>query len=77
MFFFLFYLILDALIRQYLSTSPTVEKEDFAHSTKEALKVLITHPEPLKTIFANNQPLRYKRKSDGFWELTTNQAGSS
>lgn len=58
----------DALIRQYLSTSPSVEKPDFAHGTKAAIKVIMQHPEPLKTIF-EDKPRKYKRKSDGFWEL--------
>ena len=60
--------ISDALIRQYLSTSPSVEKPDFAHGTKAAIKVIMQHPEPLKTIF-EDKPRKYKRKSDGFWEL--------
>lgn len=58
----------DALIRQYLSTSPNVEKPDFAHCTKEAIKVIMQHPEPLETFF-QNKVRKYKRKSDGFWEL--------
>ena len=74
------WLFSDAWIRQYLSTSPDVEKEDFAHTTKEALKVFLTHSNPLKTKFIGERPLRYERKPDGFWELKTSssqQPGSS
>ena len=69
--------ILDAWIRQHLSTSPDVEKEDFAHGTKEALKCILTHPNPLKSKFIGERALRYERKPDGFWELKSNGPGSS
>ena len=62
-------LSLDALIRKYLSTSPDVEKEDFAYGTKEALKCILEHPNPLESKFIGEQPLKYYRKPDGFWEL--------
>ena len=70
-------LYLDAWIRQHLSTSPDVEKEDFAHGTKEALKCILTHPNPLKSKFIGERALRYERKPDGFWELKSNGPGSS
>ncbi|CBY21281.1 unnamed protein product [Oikopleura dioica] len=66
-----YYLLPDALIRQYLSTSPSVEKPDFAHGTKAAIKIIMEHPDPLKTIF-DEKPRKYKRKTDGFWELLDN-----
>lgn len=69
-------IILDALIRQYLSTSPSVEKPDFAHGTKAAIKVILEHPDPLTTIF-QNKARKYKRKSDGFWELIDVRNSSS
>jgi len=62
-------LLPDALIRKYLSTSPEVEKEDFAYGTKEALKCILQHPNPLESKFIDEQPLKYYRKPDGFWEL--------
>lgn len=63
-----FLLLPDALIREYLSTSPSAERADFAYSTKEALKVFIAHPEPLVSFFGN-QPRKYYRNDDGLWEL--------
>ena len=47
----------DALVRQYLSTSPEVEKEDFAHTTKQALKCILEHPDPLKSIFKDEKEM--------------------
>jgi len=46
-----------------------VEKEDFAYGTKEALKCILQHPNPLESKFIGEQPLKYYRKPDGFWEL--------
>lgn len=66
----------DAWIRQHLSTSPEVEKEDFAHTTKESLKCILTHPQPLKTKFIGERPLRYERKPDGFWEVKNSRPGA-
>jgi protein N-terminal asparagine amidohydrolase len=65
----------DAWIRQYLSTSPAVEKEDFVQGTKAALVTILEHPKPLKSKFPNNKPLKYCRKQDGFWRLKNDQEG--
>ena len=65
--------IIDAWIRQYLSTSPAVEKEDFVQGTKAALVTILEHPKPLKSKFPNNKPLKYCRKQDGFWRLKNDQ----
>jgi len=57
----------DEWILEHLSTSPEVEPEEFVPNMRETLKFVLDNPEPIKNIFVNNQPLKYKLNKSALW----------
>ena len=50
----------DRFILENMSTSPKVEPEHFCSNIKSAVKLVLEHPEPLKTLFPHNKARKYK-----------------
>merc|ERR1739838_879508 len=57
----------DEWILEHLSTSPEVEPEEFVPNMRETLKFVLDNPEPIKNIFVNNRPLKYKLNKSALW----------
>ena len=49
----------DAFLLKNMSTSPKVEPPDFCAGMRRATKMVLDHPEPLKTVFRNNTAKTY------------------
>lgn len=59
----------DHVLLKYFSTSPEQEPPDFIHNLKRTFKIMIEHPEPLRTYFKDMKPLVYVKLEDGSWQL--------
>lgn len=58
----------DEDVLENLSTSPHCEPPDFVAMTRATLKHILTHPEPLVTVFPGGRPRVYKRQAGvEFW----------
>uniref|UniRef100_H2XRS9 Protein N-terminal asparagine amidohydrolase n=1 Tax=Ciona intestinalis TaxID=7719 RepID=H2XRS9_CIOIN len=57
----------DSFIKENMSTSPDVEPAFFAPDTRESLRFIATHPNPMHSIFKSNLPLFYKLDG-GLWK---------
>lgn len=49
----------DKLLLENMSTSPKVEPPHFCSSIRNAVKFILDHPDPDKSVFINKQPRRY------------------
>ena len=58
----------DEDVLENLSTSPHCEPPDFVAMTRATLEHILTHPEPLVTVFPGGRPRVYKRQGGvEFW----------
>lgn len=60
----------DEFLLRYCSTSPKVEPPSFCNGIRAGFRRMISDPQPMKTLFADNQPRIYARNSlTGQWVL--------
>ncbi|CAK8680166.1 unnamed protein product [Clavelina lepadiformis] len=59
----------DDIIRQYMSTSPEVEPDNFCDHIRATLQFIADNPDPVETVFKDNKPLKYQKKGEAWAQI--------